>query len=87
MLPVFTFQTALCALLILEGKKIYLILNNSPVAACFYAKLGWKIWFGVEVFLEVYAAGFISSRTRTIFELGWNKIMFPKCFSLLYLLL
>lgn len=46
MLRIFTFQAALCALVILEGKKIYLILNNFLVAAYFYVKLGWKICFG-----------------------------------------
>lgn len=68
MLLIFTFQAALYALVILEGKNIYLILNNSLVAACFYAKLGWKIWCGVDVFLDVCAAGFISCRIRTTFE-------------------
>lgn len=68
MLLVFTVQVALCALVTFEGKKMYLILNNSLVAAGFYNKLGWKIWFGLDVLLEVYTAGFICCRTRRIFE-------------------
>lgn len=48
MLRIFTFQAALCALVILEGKKIYLILNNFLVAAYFYAKSGMEnlFWCG-----------------------------------------
>lgn len=63
----YSSQAVLCALVIFEGKKIYLIPSNSLVAACFYANLVWNIWFGVDVFLRGLGCGFISCRTRTTF--------------------